>query len=402
MAPKVFVVDAGGKPLFPTHPARSRKLLREGKAQVIQVVPFTIQLTRRIDNPAGSFKVGIDDGGKKVGVAIINEQMKETVFQGEIELRQDVSKKIKQRAQYRRSRRSRKLRYRPARFNNRKQMTPLPSVRQRKDSIIRWLKDMMKRINLTGAIVEDGLFDTSSLAAGRKLTGKEFQQSEYEGRNWRAKVLWKDRYTCQHCGSTDELQAHHIRQRKDGGTNRVDNGLTLCEKCHQALHNGLWQLNIKPKFFQYPAWLMQGKYYLRTQLRALGLEVKVVYGWMTAYWRNQLGVTKSHINDAIAMVSRDYFPKVSSLTWSIKSKRAKIWEANPTKTCTEKNGFRHWDVIRASHRTRGTVVGSIRSLKAKVMTLRTNFDDNFPVSYSKSKLIQRFNGLIYSYLIESG
>jgi hypothetical protein len=40
---------------------------------------------------------------------------------------------------------------------------------------------------------------------------------------------------------------------------------------------------------------------------------------------------------------------------------------------------------------------SIRSLKAKAITLRTKWDGNFPVSYSKTKLIQRPNGLIYLY-----
>ena len=36
----------------------------------------------------------------------------------------------------------------------------------------------------------------------------------------------------------------------------------------------------------------------------------------------------------------------------------------------------------------GTVVGSIRSL-------RTKFNDNFAISYSKTKLLQIFNGLVY-------
>jgi hypothetical protein len=44
---KVFVVDCEGTPLLPTHPARSRKLLREGRAKVIQIIPFTIQLNWR-------------------------------------------------------------------------------------------------------------------------------------------------------------------------------------------------------------------------------------------------------------------------------------------------------------------------------------------------------------------
>ena len=394
---KVFVVDADNKPLLPTTPKRARQLLDNDRAKVIQVVPFTIQLKRTIDNPVGSFTAGIDDGAKTVGVAIINEHTQETVFQGEINLRQDVSRKLLQRRQYRRTRRIRNLRHRPPRFNNRKQMTPFPSIRQRKDSIIRWIRDMMKRVAIAKVVVEEGVFDIASLSAGHKLKGHEFQKSEYEGRNWRAKVLWRDKYTCQHCKSTDNLQAHHIRQRSKGGTNRVSNGLTLCEKCHDALHKELWQLDTKPKFFQYPMHLMQGKHYLREQIEALGLNYDKVFGWMTACWRKQIGLEKSHSNDAITMVCKSYKPVISSLGWLVKPRRAKVWDANPTKTCTEKNGFKHWDLIKANHRTKGIVVGSIRSLKAKVITLRTKFDDNFAVSYNKSNLIQRFNGLIYSY-----
>ncbi|MCP4107318.1 MAG: HNH endonuclease, partial [Desulfobacteraceae bacterium] len=68
---------------------------------------------------------------------------------------------------------------------------------------------------------------------------------------------------------------------------------------------------------------------------------------------------------------------------------------NPTKTCAEKNGFRHYDLIKAEHRTKGTVVGSVRSLKAKSVTLRTPSAEHFPVSYRKSKLLYRFGSVVY-------
>lgn len=392
---KVFVIDAERKTCLPTRAARARRLLRDGKAKVIRVMPFTIQLNRAISNPVGRFNVGVDDGAKHVGVAIVNDYTKEVVFQGQIDLRQDVSRKILQRAQYRRTRRTRKLRYRARRFSNRKQMKPVPSVRQRKDSIVRWLKDMMERINIKKVIVEEGVFDTTSLAAGHKLFGKEFCQSEYEGKNFRAKVLWRDKYQCQHCESKYMLQAHHIKQKKDGGSSRVGNGITLCEKCHKSLHNGLWQLNIKPKFFQYSMWLMQGKHYLREQIKSLDLDIEIVFGWMTSLWRKQIRLEKSHFNDAISMVCKSYLPTLSSLNWLIKPKRTKVWENNPTKTCTEKNGFKHFDIVKSHNRNRGTIIGSIRSLKARAITIRTSFDDNFAVSYNKTKLIQRPKGLIY-------
>jgi hypothetical protein len=76
-------------------------------------------------------------------------------------------------------------------------------------------------------------------------------------------------------------------------------------------------------------------------------------------------------------------------------RRTKVWENNPTKTCVEKKGLRHWDIVKAKHRRLGIVVGSVRSLKEKCITLRTNFDNNFSVSYSKTSLLWRPVGLVY-------
>lgn len=199
------------------------------------------------------------------------------------------------------------------------------------------------------------------------------------------------------CGSTENPQAHHIIARIDGGTNTPKNGITFCNRCHGELYSGKWKLDKKAKTFKYPMHLMQGKWYIYELLFSIGLSVKICFGWMTAYWRKQIGIEKSHQNDAIAVVTKDYMPTIASLEYKILPKRAKVGEANPTKQSEERNGFRHFDLVKAIHRTRGIVVGSIRFLKAKAITLRTKFDDNFPVSYRKSRLLCRFNRIIYLY-----
>ncbi len=125
------------------------------------------------------------------------------------------------------------------------------------------------------------------------------------------------------------------------------------------------------------------------------MQVETCAGWMTSEWRAQLALDKRHSHDAIAMVCRRYRPRVVGRHYLIQPKRKKVWAENPTKTCTEKQGFQHWDLVKAQHRTRGIVTGSVRSLKANVMTLRTAWDNNFPVSYRKSKLLWRFNNIIY-------
>ena len=68
----------------------------------------------------GSFTVGIDDGARWVGIAVVNEHAREVVFGGTIKLRQDVSLLMERRKNYRRTRRSRKTRHRKCRFNRKR------------------------------------------------------------------------------------------------------------------------------------------------------------------------------------------------------------------------------------------------------------------------------------------
>ena len=394
----VFVVDRLYRPLLPTNEARARILLNKGKAVVHTVEPFTIQLKRAIDNPVGEFKVGIDDGAKEVGISVAHEN--KVVFAGNIKLRQDVHRKMVQRLNFRRARRGRKVRHRKPRFLNRGQKGWIsPTIRQKKDSILRVIDDLMKRINITKCVVEQGQFDVSSMSAGYKLTGKEYQLSEYEGNNWRQKVLWRDGYTCQRsgCKSKSRLQAHHIIPRNKGGTNVVKNGLTLCENCHDALHAGEWELKNKQiKQFRYPAHVQQGKWYLFNRLKERFSDVKIYYGWMTAKARRRLNLEKDHHTDASTMIgANDY----KCTPYSIKPRRTKIWENNPTRTCFEKNGFRHYDIIKAYHRSKGTVIGSISGLCERYMAIRFENRNNFPVAYKNSKLIFRPNRLVYCQLV---
>lgn len=105
-------------------------------------------------------------------------------------------------------------------------------------------------------------------------------------------------------------------------------------------------------------------------------------------------MSKAHSNDACAILNSN---KIDSLEYFIKPKRAKVWENNPTKTCEEKNGFRHYDLVKSFNRNKGVIIGSVRSLKNRELTLRTKFNSNFGVRYQKTKILQRFKNLIYCY-----
>jgi RNA-directed DNA polymerase len=51
-------------------------------------------------------------------------------------------------------------------------------------------------------------------------------------RNIRDEALERDGYQCVDCGSRDNLDVHHIQAKRKGGTDTLDNLITLCEQCH--------------------------------------------------------------------------------------------------------------------------------------------------------------------------
>ncbi|RDV80741.1 RNA-guided endonuclease IscB [Ammonifex thiophilus] len=376
--PKVFVVDAEGKPLLPCHPARARKLLKSGKAEVLRGSPFAIKLKQAVENPVGSLRAKVDDGSKWVGIALVNEFTGEVVFRGVLVQRGDVVRLLTLRREYRRNRRYRVVRHRECRNQNRKQVVPFPSIRQKKEAIYRVLADLAKIAPISGVDVE--------------LVSVGVKNPALPGRDTREKVLNRDG-ACVLCGSTEKLQRHHLVPRAKGGTDTPENQVLLCAECHRKLHSGEVVSSRKGKTFAWRAHAVLGKAYLLALLSCFG-EVRACEGWQTEKWREGLGLAKSHANDALSLFPPERLLKIFGPEHLIYPLRRRRWEDNPTKTCEERNGFRHWDVVRAV-RAGKVVFGCVRSLKARAMTLRTAGDGNFEVSYSKAKLLHRPRGLAY-------
>lgn len=70
--------------------------------------------------------------------------------------------------------------------------------------------------------------------------GRHEQQQNTERARAKAeasrKALQRDEYTCQFCGTRRNLEVHHLLYRSHGGKDDLDNLLTLCHRCHAAVH----------------------------------------------------------------------------------------------------------------------------------------------------------------------
>jgi len=51
------------------------------------------------------------------------------------------------------------------------------------------------------------------------------------------RVLDRDRWRCQICGTASQLQVHHVQFRSSLGGDSIENLLTVCSPCHGELHD---------------------------------------------------------------------------------------------------------------------------------------------------------------------
>ncbi len=101
------------------------------------------------------------------------------------------------------------------------------------------LKDLTLLIN-KGYVrqIEENIYEITNwdYVTGRGETAKK--RITYKYRKWRKGILNRDSYTCQNCGSKENLEVHHIKSFAEHEEERysTENGITLCRKCHMALH----------------------------------------------------------------------------------------------------------------------------------------------------------------------
>ncbi len=301
----VYVLDTAGKPLMPTERhGKVRKLLRDGKAHVVRLMPFTIQLDYESKRFKQEVSLGVDAGSVHIGVSATTE--KKELFSAEFVLRNDIVKKMASRKEMRRTRRSRNMRYRVKRYDNRSREKGwlYPSVSNKVDGHVKIIRIVHSILPINKTVIEVAQFDVQKIK-NDKIQGVEYQQGEQLGFwNVREYVLARDGHKCQHCkGKSGDkiLNVHHMESRKTGG-NAPNNLITLCETCHKAYHRGEFELNIKRGTSLRDAAAMNIiRYAVYERAQKEFRNIHLTYGYITKYTRIHNSVEKTHNSDAFCI-----------------------------------------------------------------------------------------------------
>ena len=163
---------------MPCSPRKARLLLKEGKAKVIKMVPFTLQLLYGSSGYKQEVSLGVDAGTQYIGVSATTE--KAVLFEAEVLPRTDIQQLLATRSQFRRARRSRKTRYRTCRFRNRKKPAGwlAPSVQHKVEAHLKTIRLVHSILPVHHTTLEVAQFDIQKIRHP-EMEGKESFTSRF-------------------------------------------------------------------------------------------------------------------------------------------------------------------------------------------------------------------------------
>ena len=325
---RVFVINQHGEALMPCKPRKAKIRLREGKAKVISRSPFTIQLKYGSTGYKQDLTLGVDTGHNEVGLSVVSKTKE--LFSAVAKMRNDISSKMETRRMYRRQKRS-GLRYRKPRFLNRSASTRkgrlAPSVQWKVNAHISLINQLKSLLPIARVVLETGTFDMAKMK-NPEITNEQYQKGvQYGFENVKAYVLSRDSYQCQ-CGKkgcSNKLHVHHVKYRSNGGSDMPNNLLTLCEKHHEALHAGKFELNIKSHKSLKSATMMN---IIRRRLLSYFPEAIETFGYITKANRYKQGIEKTHSNDAFVIAGGSNQKRAEERTINFKRKNNRSLQKN--------------------------------------------------------------------------
>ena len=407
----VYVLNKEGSPLMPCKEAKARHLLKQNKAKVVKMIPFTIQLLFECDNIVQPISLGVDAGSKHIGLSATTE--KKVLYEADVELRNDIVDLLSSRRAARRTRRNRKTRYRKARFNNRQKDDGwlAPSIRQKIETHLTVITNIRKILPITKIIVETASFDIQKIK-NPDIQGEEYQQGEQLGFwNVREYVLWRDNYTCQCCKSKSKdkvLNVHHLESRKIGG-NAPNNLITLCEYCHTQYHKGKIELPKSAKrgaSFRDATFMGIMRWSLYNKLKELYSDVYMTYGYITKNTRIINNLPKEQYIDARCISGNPLAVSDGGLFLMKKVRRhnRQLYKDKILKGGIRKRnqcpytmfGYHRYDIVKWNNNV--CYINSLRTSGS--FQIKDLADDKFKkdITYKKIKKLQHRNSFITKYI----
>jgi 5-methylcytosine-specific restriction endonuclease McrA len=426
---KVFVVDTNKEPLAPCHPAKARKLLRDGQAAVYRAFPFTIVLLRAVEESvAPPLRVKIDPGSKVTGLAIVNDVTGEIVWAAELEHRgQAIVASLLARRGVRRSRRSRKTRYRAPRFQNRRRRAGWlpPSLTSRVAQVMTWVGRLRRVCPLQAISMELVRFDTQALE-NPEISGVEYQQGTLAGVEVKEYLLAKWGRQCAYCDAQHvPLEVEHIVARGRLGSHRVSNLTIACVPCNQAKSNRdvreflahdpprLARILAQAKApLRDAAAVNSTRWALYEALQATGLPLETGTGGRTKWNRTQRGLPKTHWLDAACVgastpetlwTSGALHPLAIRATGHGSRQMCRMdkygFPRTRAKQARRVQGFQTGDIVKAvvpTGKKQGVYVGRVAVRTTGSFNIRTATDLVQGVSYRYCRRLHQVDGYTYN------
>lgn len=325
----VPVLDQYGQPIAPARPSRVRRWIESGRAHKVWIKSiFAVQLSD-VDAAhaiTDDFALNMDPG-KTTGIAVTRESpdgaQRAIVGAYEHQHRnRNIHRNLEKRSDYRRARRGR-LRQRPARFNNRANNRAEgwlpPSTRSLVEDVQAIVQTMRRLYPISKIRVEYLRFDTH-LMQNPDVRGAGYQRGTLWGWQLREYILQRDHRVCQYCDKPGNkarpLTLDHVIPVSHGGPTVVGNLVAACKRCNtkktnRSLHDFLTDdperaAKIQEQVDQVMPLTSAGR--LNSAMPAMlqtienaGLPVTITDGITTAYTRDQLDISKSHVNDAACL-----------------------------------------------------------------------------------------------------
>jgi len=331
----IYIVDARNNIGHPTkkHDMVGR-LIRNKKAKVIKrlnkdviIVQLLTKVFYKSETINCEFRIGIDPGYANIGFAVfkIQRDVITKLINGEVYLR---TAKIKEgldaKRMYRRSRRylARKgikkkygagnAKFKHPIWKNRSkhkfQVTHLHLIQSHRNVLAKLLK--LVPIEQVKIHLEYNKFDIHKMITPKVQSFWYQKGLQFGFENVKSYVRNRDNYQCQICKKDVgkiRNEVHHITWKSNGGSDRPENLILLCENCHNKVHkNGLKCPKESTSVNGY-----RDAGVLNSVMKTIWNEfedkcpIQDTYGYITSGVRNRDNIIKSHASDASLIAFND-------------------------------------------------------------------------------------------------